>query len=779
MNTVKAGLTRKELRHQVVSHYLGLSGSLDTQNGKSPCLTLPYYLNLRGRASIIDTACSSSLVAVSMAHTEIATGRSNMNICTGAAAMMDVFSYISMSSGRMLGNRGRSYTFDHSADGYGRGEGVVTVILESKGIANPIRENAKQKEPWEIMRYLSSALNQDGKSASITAPSGPAQTACIKMSMREAMLAPPEVQFGECHGTGTALGDPIEVGSSRIVNDPYERFHPWMLGATKTETGHLELGAGIIGVLRALSTLSTATVHPNCHLYQLNEHFSLDGYPVAMPCEACLFPYEQNIGGVNSFGFGGTNARHEYWARRHPTNMQGDMTQANKAVKKEVILEKLDYITVSCPQCLVPMDWTSSVAMPKYGNQQGKFWPSAIRGQFESYDLCSYCYEGSYLYSEPMSTEPGNEGQSLYIIGSWTGWQEFEEMKMKEDGINHWGGEYECAIRLGDTRMEKFRIGTDASMEVMIHPIVDNANQWVYIQGPDTDDRDKSWLIDGHADGSEEGTVYKITFTWTTEGVKSLRWTPCEEMAPNVTVHRLDRHIYSMVDANNPSTHFDMAKDGDGLWMVKERLNHRGCLEFYISRDHDPLQEIYPASPDGSKESPALGPDGRRNDRKFVFGGASGEALMVKLSVIDATILVTASSPSGAEKSWESTETRQYGLLGSFSEWSWCSPMETDESTPGVYRGRFSVGQSYEESFRIVVDNDWNKVLYPQNDNSVPGLSIVFGPDGDVRKYQQWQVYGSPGDEMEVTLDLGAKDRRDMVTCAVVGPKAIASSGDR
>merc|ERR1740138_1780092 len=147
----------------------------------------------------------------------------------------------------------------------------------------------------------------------------------------------------------------------------------------------------------------------------------------------------------------------------------------------------------------------------------------------------------------------------------------------------------------------------------MIHPIVNNANQWTRIQGPDSDDKDKNWLIDGHADGAEEGTVYKITFRWTQDGQKSLSWEPCEEVVPNISVHRRDRHIYTLVDARNPAraNQIDLSKDGDGLWMCKAPMGRLGRQEFYILRDHDPRQAIYPAATEYAAAGtvPALGPD--------------------------------------------------------------------------------------------------------------------------------------------------------------------------
>mmetsp|Transcript_48242 Transcript_48242/g.105326 ORF Transcript_48242/g.105326 Transcript_48242/m.105326 type:complete len:1259 (-) Transcript_48242:60-3836(-) len=790
MNTVKAGLTRKELRHQVVSHYLGLSGSLDTQNGKSPCLTLPYYLNLRGRASIIDTACSSSLVAVSMAHTEIATGRSNMNICTGAAAMMDVFSYISMSSGRMLGNRGRSYTFDHSADGYGRGEGALSVLIESSGTYNPIRSGCKQKEPWEMIRFIGSNMNQDGKSASITAPSGPAQTACMKAAVRESCILPPEIDFSECHGTGTALGDPIEVGSSRILNDPYVRETPWVLGATKTQLGHLELGAGVVGILRCLIALPHCSAPPNVHLYQLNEHFSLEGYPTAMPCEAGPLPYRCNLGGVNSFGFGGTNCRIEFWAKKTEGGIMGDMDPAVKTVPKEAKLDKLNYMTRTCPDCLGPMCWTCAIYIPLFHTRTHVHRCSDVRELNDQYDLCSRCYTGSYLHggTENEFLDDDEPPETVYLVGTWGKWTEYEMMRKNKDG------HFECAIRLGETRMEKFRIAMDSSLDVTVHPILDNASGCIAIEGPDRGGDGKSWLIDGHVEGSPEGTVYRIVLEWgissyTTgvrveTGPKKVRWFPVEDSMPNLKVHRNfnKRHKYAMCCSYKAFEPDDMHQGFDDpptLWRTQVKIPHGGALSFFFARDADVKdQAIYPAQ-EGVQSSelsiPAMGPDNARNGRSFRFDGKVGEVVIVTMDIADAKVKVVATnSVTGTEMSWESVP-RQYGIMGSWIH-NEAVAMEADDDAPAIYRASFRLGAYGSERFSILADMDWNKVLYPQNDGDLPGDSGVYGPGAvDEDKHNFWEVYGDPGTTVEVKLDMAAKHRHHMVTCDYFDAKSLES----
>jgi len=286
-------------------------------------------------------------------------------------------------------------------------------------------------------------MNQDGRSASITAPSGPAQTACVKASLKEAGLTPDQCSFSECHGTGTQLGDPIEVGSTRIVQESYTRYPPLILGAAKTQVGHLELGAGSVGMMRTISVLRYATAPCNGHIRQLNEHFGLDGFPLILPCEAidmgtkCLFV------GVSSFGFGGTNCRADLW---------GKAARGYLAPKPDN-LDSLAYITVQCPKCLGPMCHRCGVAIQTTASMMGKHYCATIRKEFETYDYCSLCYDGGYYLEGPSYQDWANQGERIYMIGTWNAWSEFEEMERNEDD-----GTYTAAIRLGETRREEFRL---------------------------------------------------------------------------------------------------------------------------------------------------------------------------------------------------------------------------------------------------------------------------------------------------------------------------------
>jgi len=202
----------------------------------------------------------------------------------------------------MLSFKGRSFTFDVGADGYGRGEGCAMLFFTL--------------EPYSDSTYgllAGSQTNQDGRSASMTAPHGPSQQDVIRASMREAGLDASMITIAECHGTGTALGDPIEMGSLRGVMKKDRGEVPLLTTSAKSNIGHLEAGAGMAGIIKCVMMLRSSVGAPNCHLNEFNPHLDISGFPVVMETEATDFGHNSGLTGVSSFGFGGTNARADMW----------------------------------------------------------------------------------------------------------------------------------------------------------------------------------------------------------------------------------------------------------------------------------------------------------------------------------------------------------------------------------------------------------------------------------------------------------------------------------
>jgi acyl transferase domain-containing protein len=264
---------------------------------------ISYLLGLQGPSVTIDTACSSSLVAIHLACSALRTGECHMALAGGVNLILAPDLFIALSHARMLAPDGRCKTFDAAADGFARGEGCGVVVLK--------RLSDAQADGDEILAVIrGSAVNQDGPSGSLTAPNGPAQEAVVRDALRLAGLTPGDVGYIETHGTGTQLGDPLEINALGAVFAERNGRKPVMVGSVKTNIGHLEAAAGVIGFVKLVLTLQHRTIPPHLHFRTPSPHIAWADLPLKVPVENTVFePIRgRRIGGLSSFGFSGTNA---------------------------------------------------------------------------------------------------------------------------------------------------------------------------------------------------------------------------------------------------------------------------------------------------------------------------------------------------------------------------------------------------------------------------------------------------------------------------------------
>ena len=265
---------------------------------------LSFLLGLRGPSITIDTACSSSLVAVHLACQALRNAECRMALAGGVNLILTPDIFVALSQSRMLAPDGRCKTFAAAADGFGRGEGCGVVVLK--------RLSDAQADGDRILAVISgSAVNQDGPSSSLTAPNGPAQEAVIRSALAFAGIAPGQVGFIEAHGTGTQLGDPLEVQAlGAVFAEGRSSARPLLIGSVKTNIGHLEAAAGITGLIKVILALQHRTIPPHLHFDAPSPHIAWDDLPLRVPVQSV--PWEpiggRRIGGVSSFGFSGTNA---------------------------------------------------------------------------------------------------------------------------------------------------------------------------------------------------------------------------------------------------------------------------------------------------------------------------------------------------------------------------------------------------------------------------------------------------------------------------------------
>lgn len=262
---------------------------------------ISYALGLTGPSLVVDTACSSSLVALHQACLSLRARECRLALAGGAGLMFSPLPSIAFVRARMLSPRGRCRTFDASADGYVRGEGGGMLVLK--------RLSDAEADGDRILAVIrGSAVNQDGASGGLTVPSGPAQEAVMRAAAAQAGAEPDDLAYLEAHGTGTPLGDPIELRSiARVYAEG--RTTPLPVGSLKTNFGHLEAAAGIAGVIKAVLCLHHGEAPPHLHLNEPNPHFAWAGSGLTVPAVPTPLPTSgRRLVGVNAFGFSGTNA---------------------------------------------------------------------------------------------------------------------------------------------------------------------------------------------------------------------------------------------------------------------------------------------------------------------------------------------------------------------------------------------------------------------------------------------------------------------------------------
>ncbi|MFD8439214.1 amino acid adenylation domain-containing protein [Streptomyces microflavus] len=265
---------------------------------------ISYCFDFRGPSLSIDTACSSSLVAVHLACQALGRGETDLALAGGTLLNMAPQYTIAETKGGFLSPGGRSRTFDAAADGYVRAEGVGLVAL--KRLEDAVRDGDRIHAV-----ILGSGVNQDGHTNGITVPNPDAQVSLIRRVCAEAGIAPGDLQYMEAHGTSTPVGDPIEAGALAralaVGRKPGARAY---VGSVKTNIGHTESAAGIAGLIKTVLCLEHRHIPPHINLERLNPAIDQASLPYEIPTRPTPWPEHEGPAraGVNSFGFGGTNA---------------------------------------------------------------------------------------------------------------------------------------------------------------------------------------------------------------------------------------------------------------------------------------------------------------------------------------------------------------------------------------------------------------------------------------------------------------------------------------
>jgi len=312
------GIAKKDTNRK--SHHAGCAVGVDKDdyptlpNAQGGCNAtaiianrFSFVFNMKGPNYVCDTACSASLTATHVAKMmlhERSWDPLEFHLAIGTHLCLSPAPWIGCSYSQMVSPEGRCFTFNASANGYLRGEGTSGILLKFG--------DAEDRDA--VLR--ASSLGQDGRSASLTAPNGPSQEEMIWRAIREARMTPPETSSWECHGTGTSLGDPIEVGAVRRVQLKATRTEPLMLSTAKTNIGHLEGGAAMGGIVRCIREVMHSNCFPTNHARQLNAHLEGHAFDAFFATELVTSRHDQSHAQVSSFGFGGSNGHAIFWGRR-------------------------------------------------------------------------------------------------------------------------------------------------------------------------------------------------------------------------------------------------------------------------------------------------------------------------------------------------------------------------------------------------------------------------------------------------------------------------------
>ncbi|MEK1831002.1 polyketide synthase [Priestia megaterium] len=266
---------------------------------------MSYLLNLKGPSISINTACSSSLVALHLACESIHNRTSEMALAGGVSIMNTPDSYILTSQAGMLSADGRCRAFDQRANGFVPSEGVGIVMLKSL-------EAALEDGDHIYGVITGSGINQDGKTNGITAPSAPSQTALEQEVYDRYEINPETISYVETHGTGTKLGDPIEIDA---LTDGFRKYTTQTqycaVGSVKTNIGHTLAAAGVAGLIKVLLCMKYQTLVPSIHYEKQNEHINFKDSPFYVNTETKPWKAEEGTprtAAISSFGFSGTNA---------------------------------------------------------------------------------------------------------------------------------------------------------------------------------------------------------------------------------------------------------------------------------------------------------------------------------------------------------------------------------------------------------------------------------------------------------------------------------------
>ena len=298
------GISSFDYAHRLADDLGSVDSKTPTGNaGSIAANRISYFLDLKGPSLVIDTACSSALVAFHQACESIRRGESSMAFAGGVSLHFHPLGFLTFTKTGMLSRGGRCRTFAENADGYVRSEGGGVVILKPM-------ERALDEGDCILAVVEATGINCDGRTPGITVPSGEAQAALLREVYSKARIQPGDLDYLEAHGTGTAVGDPIETWAiGEVLGKARPKTKPLPIGSVKSNLGHLEAASAVAGWTKVLLMLKHRRIPPNIHFDSPNPRIDFEELNLRVVAKPEPLPKRGRlVVGINSFGFGGANA---------------------------------------------------------------------------------------------------------------------------------------------------------------------------------------------------------------------------------------------------------------------------------------------------------------------------------------------------------------------------------------------------------------------------------------------------------------------------------------
>nr|AQS99206.1 type I polyketide synthase [Gambierdiscus excentricus] len=763
-----AGYKKGKLMNSLGGVYLGSSmtifGSVSQVSGATGGAAsinsnrFSFCLGLKGPSLTLDTESSASLSAVYVGCEGVLDrGRGVKNaysLSGGVSFQLGTIWWPQLQSAGLLNTAGRVMTFDEAANGYCMGDGCGFVVLKRltemvEGEQLYIEDNA----PLNGV-IAASTMNSNGANSAINAPNGPSEQELVADAVKHAGLIGQNVDAVEVNGQGAFMADAVEVDSLMRVLRGVDADAPLGLGAVKSRCGHATECAGVMSLQKAIMSNAWNLQVPNCHLRTLNPHIEPESKANHLT-ESLEYERVSSYTGVTSRGFGGTNVHVLTFGECDPCRL------------------------LPLPD---PDDKRSCIA----------YWPGG-GGELET------------------DVEPR---RGYFIAGTWNG---FKPVSM--DGES--GGSFGYTVTLGAHRFEEFQIYLDGDSQRALHPAVPKAYKGAAVQGPDYARKGLNWRIAGTAGAPlEQQKAIRDTpngaLATPDSGLKIVAVTGAGDAGQAGDQYRVRLKVHGkyrgvtwekvghtdsvpassyFVTSNWNGWGFDkMVQDGESSYSVEALLLRSGA-EFQIARNADAGQVICPSEPRSDAASPGYGPDDGVAARgmTWLIGGQVGEVYKITV-VLEADRLE-------ANVSWVKLREEQltaeqdsiskrarFGVVGSWGAWVRQSQLTfggvTSVSVPGalspswtstLYYFFVQIGPGGQESFQLLQDLDWDRVIHPSSLVQASGAphSVALSPNDGYTVGLVWTIgqgdVAIPGDVFVVKVS-AVKDRVTGVSWAKAQP---------